>query len=129
MPVYESQRGILTTFSALSCALILAFLFTSREFIPKTKSKIGNLASLLIPLGFICATFYCGYEYVQTLIASAHYYKDQTLTEAMKHVELNSIPGGIRIMTYHILIIVFAECAFFFMAFREWKPKDSEGNQ
>lgn len=125
MPVYEQQRPFLVTYTALSCALILAFLFTSRSFIvrlSKAKSRIGTIGSLLIPFIFICATGYCGYEYHQVLLDTAHYVGSSSLTEAMKSTPIDRIHNGLALMTYYILTMVFAECAFFFMAIRDWRP-------
>ncbi len=124
MPVYEAQRSLLVTYTSLSCALILAFLFTSRAFIirlSKAKSRIGIIGSLLVPFIFICATGYSGYKYLQVLLDTAHYVSSP-LPDAMKSTPLDQIHDGMTLMTYYILTMVFAECAFFFMAIRDWRP-------
>src|ERR1039458_9241518 len=61
MPMYESQRSILTTYTALSCVLILAFLFYARNQLTiKLKSRIGSIGLVLLPFALICATGFCG---------------------------------------------------------------------
>jgi hypothetical protein len=121
MPIYEDQRGLLTTYTGLSCVLILAFLFSSRDLLPKLKTRIGAVASLLIPLILICTTGFCGYKYVVLLTESA-YYAQKPLTDALNTVSLGDIHGGTSIIAYYIMTMVFAEVALFFMAFREWRP-------
>lgn len=120
MPIFEDQRGILTTYTALSCALILAFLFSSRDLIPKFKTRIGQARSILIPFILICATAYCGYKYF-TLFNDAIYYAKPSYSDPVKTVSMGEIHDGTSLIAYYILTMVFAECAFFFMAFREWR--------
>jgi hypothetical protein len=123
MPVYESQRGILLTYSTLSCALTLAFLFTSREFIPKAKSRIGRIGSILIPLILIFLTAICATQYYEALSHSVSYYENHvSLSEAMQSYPIDRISRGDELIFNYVLTVVFAECAFFFMAFREWQP-------
>jgi hypothetical protein len=123
MPVYESQRGILLTYSTLSCALTLAFLFTSREFIPKAKSRIGRIGSILIPLILIFLTAVCAVQYYETLDESSHTATTGTsLSDDMQKLPLDRIYRGENLIFYYVLTVVFAECAFFLMAFREWRP-------
>jgi hypothetical protein len=124
VPVYEAQRGLLVTFTGLTCGLVLAFLFSNRSIIrgvAKTKSQLGIVGSFLIPLLLIVATGYCGYKYVEVLKFAAQYY-DGSFTDALKNLEMNQIRDGNQIMAFHIGIMLFAECALFFMALREWKP-------
>jgi hypothetical protein len=124
MPMYECQRSLLLTWTSLSCALILAFLYAGREFIPKAKSKVGRVVSILIPAVFIIATAYCGIKYYETLKGTAQYLIDSTgMGEAMQHLTIDRVPDGEALIVYYILTMVFAECAFFFMAFQEWHPK------
>ena len=120
MPIYEGQRNLLTTYTGLSCVLILAFLFSSRDLLPKLKTRIGAAASLLIPLILICATGFCGYKYVALLTESA-YYAQKPLSEALKTVSMGDIHDGTSMIAYYILTMVFAEAALLFMAFREWR--------
>ena len=122
MPVYESQRATLTTVTALSCALILAFLFASRDFIPKVKSRIGHAASLLIPLALIIGTFYSIVQYLHYLKLSANICQE-SLSLCMQHMQMNDINHGEDLIWYYIQALVLAECAFFFMAFKEWRPR------
>src|SRR5690348_2007729 len=74
MPMYESQRGILTAYTALSCVLIMAFLFYVRNQLNmKLKSRVGAVGLILMPLVLICATGFCGYKYHELLVESASY--------------------------------------------------------
>jgi hypothetical protein len=123
IPMYEQQRTTLVAYAPLFCALILAFLFTNRTLllkISRAKSRVGSSGSLLIPLVLICATGYCAYEYHQVLLCNGHYVP--SLPDAMKSTALDKIRNGMRLMILYILTMVFAECAFFFMAIREWQP-------
>jgi hypothetical protein len=125
MPVYQSQRGVLATYTALSCVLILAFLFYSRNLLIATenlRSRLGRLGLFLLPLILIGATGYCGYEYVQLLAESARY-AQEPLEEALKTVSMGEIHDGTLLIAYYILTVVFAETALFLMAFREWLPR------
>lgn len=120
MPIFEEQRGILTTYTALSCALILAFLFSSRDLLPRFKTRIGTFGALLIPLALIGATAYCGYKYV-ALLNEAAYYAQKPLSDALKTVSMGDVHEGTSLIAYYILTMLFAESALFFMAFREWR--------
>lgn len=123
MPVYESQRGILTSFTTLSCVLILAYLFYSRDHllaIARLKSRMGRVGSLLVPLLLIGGTAFCGFRYIGLLTDSARY-AQMHLDEAMKTRQLEEIRDGTAMMVYYILTMVLAECALFFMAIREWR--------
>lgn len=123
MPMYESQRGILTTYTALSCVLILAFLFFVRNQLAiKLKSRIGAFGLVLLPLVLICATGYCGYKYHDLLVQSAPYTQEH-LSDAYKTVSIEDIHDGGSIIVYYILTMVFAESALFLMAIREWNPQ------
>jgi hypothetical protein len=112
MPMYESQRGILTAYTALSCVLILAFLFYVRNQLTiKLKSRIGKFGLILLPLGLICATAFCGYKYHQLLVESASYISIP-LADAEKTLSLEAIHGAGSIIVYYILTMVFAESRF-----------------
>jgi hypothetical protein len=124
MPVYESQRGILTTYTALACVLALAFLFYSRDLLTATRgvrSRLGAVGLFLLPLVLIGATGFCGYEYARLLKESA-YYAQKPLEEALKVVSMSDVHEGTSIIASYLLAVVFAECALFLMAFREWSP-------
>jgi hypothetical protein len=125
IPVYESQRSTLVTLNALSCALILSFLFTSREFIPKTKTRIGRFASILISLVFIVLCGSSVATYLDLLDDSARIAQTD-LGKGMRDLTMDQIPKGGVLMLFYILTVVSAECAFFFMAFREWKPGNAD---
>jgi len=121
MPMYESQRGILTTYTALSCVLILAFLFYARNQLTiKLKSRIGSVALVVLPLILIGATGFCGYKYHDLLVQSAPY-TQRPLADALKTVSMEDIHDGGSILGYYILTMVFAESALFLMAIREWR--------
>ena len=123
IPMYEQQRTTLAAYTPLFCALVMAFLYTNRSFIAKisrAKSRLGRSGSLFIPFILICATGYCAYEYLHVLSCTGHYVP--SLPEAMKNTALDKIHNGMTLMILYILTMVFAECAFFFMAFREWQP-------
>jgi hypothetical protein len=123
MPMYESQRGILTTYTALSCVLILAFLFFVRNQLTiKLKSRIGAFGLVLLPLFLIGATGYCGYKYHDLLVQSAPY-AQEPLSDAYKTVSMEDIHDGGSLITYYILTMVFAESTLFLMAIREWHPQ------
>jgi hypothetical protein len=123
MPMYESQRGILTSYTTLSCVLILAFLFFVRNQINiKLKSRIGAIGLVLLPLILICATGYCGYKYHDVLVQSVPY-TQQHFSDAYKTVSMEDIHDGGSLIVYYILTMVFAEAALFLMAIREWHPK------
>lgn len=135
MPVYECQRPALTTLSALSCALILSFLYSSRDFIPKAKSRFSRLVTLAIPATLILLTATCGASYFDMLERSVpskyNSFGDSlplfpALNDAMKNASLNQVNDGLKIMVSYLGMMIFAECAFFFMAFREWDP-EAEG--
>jgi hypothetical protein len=120
MPMYESQRGILTAYTALSCVLILAFLFYVRNQLDiKMKSRIGTVGLILLPFLLICATGFCGYKYHELLVGSASYIS-VPLLDAEKTVSLEAIHDGGSILAYYILTMVFAESALFLMAIGEW---------
>jgi hypothetical protein len=120
MPMYESQRGILTVYTALSCVLILASLFYVRNQLTiKLKSRIGAVGLIFLPLVLICATGFCGYKYHELLVDSASYISIP-LGDAEKTVSLETIHDGGSILVYYILTMVFAESALFLMAIREW---------
>jgi hypothetical protein len=123
MPLYESQRSILTTYTALSCVLILAYLFYSRAiFMGRLKSRIGSLGLLILPLVLICATGFCGYKYYELLMDSVRYTPTTlSLAQAFSTLQMNEIHDGPSIIAYYILTMVFAESALFLMAFREWR--------
>jgi hypothetical protein len=124
MPMYKSQRDILTSFTALSCILVLAFLFFVRDQLTvKIKSKFGSAVVILIPLALICATGYCGYKYHDLLVASAPYGQAH-LNDLYDKNSLDEIHDGGYIIVYYILTMVFAESALFLMAIREWHPQD-----
>lgn len=123
MPAYESQRPILTSFTTLSCVLILAYLFYSREHllaIAKLKSRMGRVGSLLVPLLLIGGTAFCGFKYIGLLTDSARY-AQMHLDKAVETRQLDEIREGTAMMVYYILTMVLAECALFFMAIREWR--------
>jgi len=125
MPIFESQRGILTTYTALMCILTLAFLFFSRYLFFATsrlRSRIGSIGLFLLPASLIGATVFCGYGYYKTLLNSAHYAGPLSMNEALKTLSMADIHEGTALLAYYILTVVFAEAALFFMAFREWKP-------
>jgi hypothetical protein len=123
MPMYESQRGILTAYTALSCVLIMAFLFYVRnQFNMKLKSRVGAVGLILMPLVLICATGFCGYKYHELLVESASYISTP-LADAQKTVSLEAIHDGGSILAYYILTMVFAESALFLMAIREWSSQ------
>jgi hypothetical protein len=123
MPMYESQRGILTTYTALSCILILAFLFYARNQLTiKLKSGVGSVGIVLLPFFLICATGFCGYKYYDLLIQSAPY-TQSSLADARAKVSIEDIHDGTSILAYYILTMVFAEAALFLMAIREWRPR------
>jgi hypothetical protein len=123
IPIYESQRSILTTYTALSCVLILAYLFYSRAiFMVRLKSRIGSLGLLILPLVLICATAFCGYKYYELLMESVRYTPTTLqLGQALSSLQMNEIHDGPSIIAYYILTMVFAESALFLMAFREWR--------
>ena len=122
MPMYESQRSILTTYTALSCVLILAFLFYARNQLTiKLKSRIGSIGLVLLPFALICATGFCGYKYYDLLIQSQPY-TQRALGEALTKVSIEDIHDGTSILAYYILTMVFAEAALFLMAVHEWHP-------
>src|SRR4029077_17719272 len=74
MPIYESQRNILTTYTGLSVVFTLASLFYTRAiFMARLKSRIGSVGLLILPLVLICATGFCGYKYYELLIDSVRY--------------------------------------------------------
>jgi hypothetical protein len=123
MPMYESQRGILTTYTALSCVLILSFLFYSRNQLTiKLKSRIGSMGIVLLPFVLICAAGFCGYKYYDLLIQSAPYTQRALFGDALTKVSLEDIHDGTYILVYYILTMVLAEAALFLMAVREWRP-------
>jgi hypothetical protein len=123
MPMYESQRGVLTTYTALSCVLVLAFLFFVRNQLNiKLKSRIGALGLVLVPFLLVCASGYCGYKYHDVLVESVPYTQEH-FSDAYKHVSIEDIHDGGHLIVYYILTMVFAESALFFMAIREWRPK------
>jgi hypothetical protein len=122
MPMYKSQRDILTSYTALSCILILAFLFFVRNQLTiKLKSKFGSAVVVLLPLSLICATGFCGYQYHHLLVESAPYTQGQ-LVDTLQSVSIEDIHDGGSIIVYYILTMVFAESALFLMAIREWRP-------
>jgi len=125
MPMYESQRGILTAYTALSCVLIMAFLFYVRNQLNmKLRSRVGAVGLILMPLVLICATGFCGYKYHELLVESASYISTP-LADAQKTVSLEAIHDGGSILAYYILTMVFAESALFLMAIREWGSQKS----
>lgn len=130
MPVYECQRPALTTLSALSCALILSFLYSGRDFIPRAKSRFSRLMTLAIPATFILLTAICGGNYFYMLDRSVPYSDNgrlfPTLNEAMKNASLNQIEDSSPLMAAYLGMMIFAECAFFFMAFHEWRPEEEQ---
>src|SRR5215469_12597367 len=56
MPMFDSQRPILLSLTSLFCALIMAFLFMNRDFIPRAKSRLGKIGSAIIAFGLIAAS-------------------------------------------------------------------------
>jgi hypothetical protein len=123
MPMYDSQRGILTTYTALSCVLILAFLFFVRNQLNiKLKSRIGAFGLILLPFILICATGYCGYKYHDVLVESVPYTQGH-FSDTYKTTSIEDIHDGGSLIVYYILTMAFAESTLFFMAIREWHPK------
>ncbi len=126
MPVYQSQRGVLTTYTALTCVLTLAFLFYSRDLFAATRnirSRLGAIGMFCLPLITIFAAGFCGYKYVQLLSESA-FYAQKHVEEALPTLSMDQIQGGTSLIVYYILTVAFAEVALFLMAFREWKPRE-----
>jgi hypothetical protein len=123
MPIYESQRSILTTYTGLSCVLILAYLFYSRAiFMVRLKSRVGSVGLLILPLILICAAGFCGYEYYKLLVDSVRYTPTPlALGQALSTLQMNEIQDGPSIIASYILTMVFAESALFLMAFRDWR--------
>lgn len=119
MPMYETQRSLLTTFTTLFCSLTLAFLYTSYDLLPKFKTRIGTFCSIFISFVLICATIYCAFKYVAVLNESVYYTSNQP--DALKTLAMNDIHNGYLLIAYYVLTMVLAEGAFFFMAFRKWR--------
>jgi hypothetical protein len=102
MPMYKSQRDILTSYTALSCILLLAFLFFVRNQLTiKLKSTFGSAFVILLPLALICATGFCGYKYHDLLVGSGPY-NQGPLSDKLDSVSLEDIhDGGSTISVLH----------------------------
>jgi hypothetical protein len=79
-----------------------------------------------LPATFIVLTAICGGNYFYMLDRSVPYSDNgrlfPTLNEAMKNASLNQIEDSSPLMAAYLGMMIFAKCAFFFMAFREWRP-------
>jgi hypothetical protein len=124
MPMYTSQRPILLSLTSMFCALIMSFLFMNRDFIPRAKTRLGKLGSGIIAFGLIVATASCAGTYLDTLNQSTRY-ADTAQDVVLRTFQLDQIHDGGRLIVLYISIMVFAECAFFFMAFREFDARST----
>jgi hypothetical protein len=122
MPVYDSQRAILRTYTTLACVLTLALLFYSRDiFAARTlgRNRIAFYVLKLLPLALLGGAVFCGFRYVD-LLKESFYYAQMEQEQALKTVTLVNIQNGTSIMVYYILTLLCAEAALFLMAFQEW---------
>ena len=121
MPMYEAHKSILLSATGLFCAFTMGFLFLNRNFIPKAKSSLGKIVFSLVVLMFIAASVFCFFAYYTTLmhsIDSTSLPQDQVL----RTFSINTIHDGTYLIVYYLLTMIFANCAMFLMAYRDWKP-------
>ena len=88
---------------------------------PRFRSRLGSIGLIFLPILLIGATIFCGWEYYDLLLKSAHYAKPLSMNDALKTLTMPEIQGGSALLAFYILPVVFAEAALFFMAFQAWK--------
>jgi hypothetical protein len=125
LPVYESQKGILATFTTLACILVLAFLFYSRHRFAASMLRLDpTLARGLgwLPFLFVLLATVFGFAYFSTLqeSLSANPRDPDYVRGVLDQTPLQSIPSGLGLMVCYILTFVTAETALLVMALREY---------
>jgi uncharacterized membrane protein len=144
IPVFESQKTTLATYSGLLGFLLLAWVFYVRgafvkAMVPRaakstgsagfsTSRKMQRWAANLLPLLLIVCSVFCYLKYFSVLDESIGYAREKTLHKDLvsphdileKWGQLEPIFLSSTLQSYYLGIFLFAEMAFVVMALREY---------